>query len=143
LAQINSSIIKTVPIAMVNTDVAAFLDTEDIPVHEDVLSTGESTPSVLKAMILGFESGPAEIDHLFVVPVADNNLVAVGSGDEFQEDSFESDYSDGSSGAYEPPDAIQEHIADDFGYYLDNFIENTLHPTILQQAQSPEQNHQS
>jgi hypothetical protein len=98
-------------------------DVEYKPVHEDVASTGECTPSVFKAMVLGLECGPAEIDNLGVVPVADKDPIPVGSNNIFQDNSLNEPY-----GLVDSTDlsdsSSAEYIPDDMGYVLGKFLDN-------------------
>jgi hypothetical protein len=129
---------------MVNYDVAALTNSKNEAVKEHVLSTGECAPSILDAMILGLKCGPAEVDHLFVVPVAHQDEVPGGSGNctgsfttfigvggggggggIFQSASLDGTLNgtqDDSDSDYE--DSVQEIVHPDMGYYLDKYIDN-------------------
>lgn len=88
-SQINSSVVQSVPVSVVDTHLGAGGQAKDEPVHKNMFSTRKCAPSVFDAMILGLQCGPAEADHLFVVPIRHQDEVAGRGFESFQSASFD------------------------------------------------------
>lgn len=116
-SQIGPSIVHTIPISVVNYN-TPISDALYKTMQENVLSTGECAPSIFDFMVFGLKCGPTEARNFFVVDIADKDTVPVRCDNMAHKDSL-----DGTLNNL-PDDAIQEHVANDLGYYLDNYIDN-------------------